>query len=84
MEAEGEFWRFTSLSLRRLFEGVFPGNQVDVKSFGNVLAAVAFLHGFAVEDLRPEDLEYCDRDYEVSISLRAVKPVGLLAHQQPP
>ncbi|HMD83184.1 MAG TPA: methyltransferase domain-containing protein [Terriglobia bacterium] len=74
MENEGEFWRFTELCLRRLFEEVFPKGQVDVQAYGNVLAAVAFLHGFAVEDLRREDLEYCDPDFEVTISLRAAKP----------
>ncbi|MGD0222633.1 MAG: methyltransferase domain-containing protein [Terriglobia bacterium] len=73
MENGEEFWRFTSLSLRRLFEEVFPKNQVEVNTYGNVFAAVAFLHGFAVEDLRREDLECHDPDYEVSISLRAVK-----------
>lgn len=79
MENGEEFWRFTSLSLRRLFEEVFPRDHVDVKSYGNVLAAIAFLHGFAVEDLRREDLEYCDPDYEVTITLRAVKPKLLVA-----
>ena len=71
---EEEYWRFTSLALRRLFEEVFPKDQVEVKTFGNVLAAVAFLHGLAVEDLREKDLDLRDPDYEVSIALRAVKP----------
>jgi SAM-dependent methyltransferase len=77
-EREGEYWRFTTLSLRRLFEEVFPRDHVEVKACGNVLAAISFLHGFAVEDLRREDLEYCDPDFEVSISLRAVKPKAAL------
>jgi len=74
MENEGEFWRFTDLCLRRLFEEVFPKEQVHVQAHGNVLAAIAFLHGFAAEDLRRQDLEYCDPDFEVTISLRAAKP----------
>jgi SAM-dependent methyltransferase len=74
MEEWGEHWRFTTLSLSRLFEEVFPAKNVEVRASGNVLAAVAFLHGFAVEDLRAEDLEYRDPDYQVSIALRAVKP----------
>ena len=69
-----EYWRFTSLALRRLFAEAFPQDHVDVRTYGNVLAAVAFLHGLAVEDVRREDLEPRDPDYEVSISLRAVKP----------
>jgi SAM-dependent methyltransferase len=74
MEIGGEYWRFTTLSLRRLFEEVFPKDNVEVKAHGNVLAAIAFLHGLAVEDLRREDLDYFDRDFEVSITVRAVKP----------
>lgn len=69
-----EYWRFTSLALRRLFEEAFPKDQVEVKTFGNVLASTAFLHGLAVEDLCEGDLDLCDPDYEVSIALRAVKP----------
>jgi SAM-dependent methyltransferase len=74
METCGDYWRFTSLSLRRLFEGVFPKDHVESKAYGNVLAAMAFLHGLAVEDLQREALEYHDPDFEVSIALRAVKP----------
>ena len=77
METCGDYWRFTTLSLRRLFEEVFPKDSVEVEASGNVLAAVAFLHGLAVEDLRPEDLDRHDPDFEVSIALRAVKPVDV-------
>ncbi len=71
---EADCWRFTSPGLRRLFEEFFPKDHLDVQAYGNVLAAVAFLHGFAVEDLRREDLEYCDPDYQVLTTLRAIKP----------
>jgi SAM-dependent methyltransferase len=71
----GDYWRFTSLSLRRLFEEVFPDSCITVKASGNILAAVAFLHGMAVEDLRRRDLECEDPDFPISIALRAVKPM---------
>jgi SAM-dependent methyltransferase len=80
----GEYWRFTTLSLRRPFEEVFPKDHVEVKAYGNVLAAIAFLHGLAVEDLQRDDLKYHDPDYEVTIALRAVKPQAGLAAYQPP
>jgi SAM-dependent methyltransferase len=83
MVKSGDYWRFTTLSLRRLFEEAFPRDHVEVMAYGNVLAAVAFLHGLAVEDLRREDLEYHDPDYEVTIALRAVKPKGAPPSQQP-
>ena len=74
LEQGGDYWRFTTLSIRRLFEEVFPAENIEVKAYGNVLAAIAFMHGYAVEDLKKKDLEYYDPDYQVSIALRAVKP----------
>jgi SAM-dependent methyltransferase len=75
MEYCGDYWRFTSVSLRRLFEEVFPAANVTVEAHGNVLAAIAFLHGIAVEEVRREDLDYNDRNFELSVLLKAVKPV---------
>jgi SAM-dependent methyltransferase len=69
----GDYWRFTTRSARRLFEEIFPANGVSVEAYGNVLTAIAFLHGLAVEDLKSRELELHDPDYEVLISVRAVK-----------
>ena len=74
MEKWGEYWRLTTLSAERLFGEVFPAKNMTIKAYGNVLAAVAFLHGIAVEELEAQELDYSDPDYEVSISVRAVKP----------
>lgn len=73
----GDFWRFTSLSLLRLFQEEFPADCVTVESHGNVLAAVAFLHGLAVEELSAEELDQRDPLFELSILLKAVKPLRL-------
>ncbi len=43
MERWGDYWRFTSMSARRLFEEAFPADHVVVQSYGNVLTATAFL-----------------------------------------
>jgi SAM-dependent methyltransferase len=74
MDRWGDYWRFTSRSARRLFEETFPATSVVVEPHGNVLAAIAFLHGLAREDLHREELDYRDPDYEVLITVRAVKP----------
>lgn len=71
VDAWGEYWHFTSQSARRLFEEVFSPAGVDVTVYGNVLAAVAFLHGLAAEELRPDELDYLDPDYEVIIGIKA-------------
>lgn len=74
MDRWGEYWRFTRLSAGRLFEEVFPTGNLEVQAYGNVLAAVAFLHGLAVADLRRKELDHQDPDYEVLVAVRAAKP----------
>jgi len=71
----GDFWRFTHLSLRRLFEEFFPSRCITVETGGNVFAATAFLYGISVEELPAKKLEYNDPDYQLSVLLRAVKPL---------
>ncbi len=67
-------WALTTLAARHLFEEAFPGANVEIEAYGNVLAAVAFLEGLAVRELRREELDHHDPDYELLISVRAVKP----------
>jgi glycosyltransferase involved in cell wall biosynthesis len=74
MEHWGDYWRFTTLSSRKLFEEVFPSEHSTVKAFGNVCTALAFLHGLAAQELRQEELDHLDPDYEVLIAVRAMKP----------
>jgi SAM-dependent methyltransferase len=73
MESWGDFWRFTSLSARRLFEEFFDPSQVTLETYGNVLTAAAFLYGFAAQDLRRSELDVRDPDYQVLIAVKAVK-----------
>jgi glycosyltransferase involved in cell wall biosynthesis len=73
MDRWGDYWRFTSRSAQRLFETAFPSGHIAVQAHGNVLVATAFLHGLSTRDLRPHELEYRDPDYEVLITVRAVK-----------
>lgn len=74
MDQWGQYWRFTSLSARRLFEEVFPAPNVQVNTDGNVLAAVALLQGISTQELSPKELDHFDADYEVTITVRAQKP----------
>ena len=73
IDLSGDFWRFTSLSARRLFEEAFAPEDVHVQTYGTVLAAASFLYGLASEDLRQHELEVRDPDYEVTIGVRATK-----------
>jgi SAM-dependent methyltransferase len=67
------YWAFTSRSAQRLFEEIFPAANVAVKTYGNVLAAIAFLEGLAVTELKRDELDYHDPLYSVLIAVRAVK-----------
>jgi ubiquinone/menaquinone biosynthesis C-methylase UbiE len=73
-EMWGEYWRFTSLSARYLFEEFFPKQNIAVRSYGNVLAAISFLEGLAAEDLKKRELDTMDPNYELIVAVRAVKP----------
>jgi SAM-dependent methyltransferase len=72
----GEYWHLTAQSARRLFAEAFSAGSVAVWTYGNVLAAVASLHGLAAEELQPEELDYQDPNYEVLVAVRAQKADG--------
>jgi glycosyltransferase involved in cell wall biosynthesis/SAM-dependent methyltransferase len=76
-------WGFTPISARRLFGDAFGDGNVEVESYGNVLAATAFLHGMAAEELEEEELDHPDPNYPMSIHVRAVKPGRSDAWWQP-
>jgi SAM-dependent methyltransferase len=71
--AEDWYWSFTALSVQRLFAEVFPAADLSIETFGNLLTAAAFLQGLSVTELRPADLEYCDANYQLLITVRAEK-----------
>jgi SAM-dependent methyltransferase len=74
MDRWGDYWRFTSLSARRIFEEAgFSQPDTTVEVHGNVLVATAFLQGLSTKDLRTDELNHQDPDYEVLITVRAVK-----------
>lgn len=67
-------WSFTELSVRRLFEEHFDAAFIQTETFGNVLAAAAFLYGLGRDELTRAELDHRDADYEMLIALRARKP----------
>jgi glycosyltransferase involved in cell wall biosynthesis/SAM-dependent methyltransferase len=83
MQRWGHYWSFTTLSVRLLFEEAFPAPSIRVEAFGNVLATTAFLHGLAAEELRPDELDYRDPDYEFLITIAAVKPLDDVGEPAP-
>lgn len=76
MDRWGDFWRFTDLSARRLFEAEFESANVTVRTHGCVGSACAFLHGLAAEELDAELLAAVDPDYQVLITVVATAPAS--------
>jgi len=75
MDRWGDYWRFTTRSAQKLCEEVFPAANIEVAGYGNVLVAIASIHGMALQDLDEGELDYHDPDYDIVIAVRAVKPV---------
>lgn len=72
-DAWGEYWRITAQSAERLIGEAFPGGNVGVVTYGNVLTAMCALHGVASEEVRRTELDHHDPDFEVIVAVRAVK-----------
>jgi len=71
----GEYWHLTTQSAEALFSETFPHANTDVKSYGNVLSAVSFLHGLAAEELSSQDLQINDPNFEVLVTARVAKAI---------
>jgi SAM-dependent methyltransferase len=69
----GEYWRFTTQSAEAVFAETFPDSEVEVRPWGNVLTATAYLYGLAAEELTREELDSLDPDFEVIVSVKARK-----------
>jgi len=69
-------WGFTRVSARNLVAEAFPGGTVEIETFGNVVAAIASLHGLSADELTAEELAHHDPEYQLSIGIRVRKAVG--------
>jgi hypothetical protein len=74
LKSNQHYWNFTSLALQCLLGEVFPNDGITIKPYGNVMTAIAALHGLSSGRFKPQDLNFFDRDYEVLIGVCAVKP----------
>lgn len=71
-----DYWRLTPASAAALCAEAFGADEVTVESYGNVLTAVALLHGLTVEDLRPRELAHGDPSYPLIVGICATKASG--------
>lgn len=71
--SEQWYWAMTDLATERLFGEVFGPEQVTVRGYGNVLAAVAFLEGLAWREIPRRKLDHHDPQYHLLSTVRAVR-----------
>jgi SAM-dependent methyltransferase len=68
-----DYWRLTAASCSALFGEVFGAENITVRSYGNMLAAIAFLTGMAHQELSEHELDVEDWRFPVIVAVRAVK-----------
>ncbi len=71
---DGDYWRFTEASLRRLFAKLLPLDRFEITGYGNVLACAALLYGLAPEELTSEELDHHDPYFPLLYGIRAMRP----------
>jgi SAM-dependent methyltransferase len=74
----GAMWSysFTQHALARMATEAFDGWSVAITSYGNVLAALAFLHGLGRDELTAAELDVAHVEYAIVHAMRVVKPAG--------
>jgi glycosyltransferase involved in cell wall biosynthesis/SAM-dependent methyltransferase len=70
---ENWLWAFTDKSMIRIMEETFPGASIDLKTYGNVYIATAFIYGLGLPEIKHEFLDVHDPCYQVIIAIRATK-----------
>jgi SAM-dependent methyltransferase len=72
-EAPADYWRFTADALDFLLKQQFGTASITLRSYGNVLSAVAMLMGMAREELSTRELNAVDARFPVVVAGRAIK-----------
>ena len=67
------YWSFTDRAMVQLTKELFPEANVEVKTYGNVLSATAFLYGMGLPEVPKEKLDHNDPFFQVTVTVKAVK-----------
>jgi len=70
---EKVYWRFTPYSVKYIFGKYFRSKNIDIKTYGNVLAGQYFWVGMSQQDVNIADLEITDVRYPCIVTLVAIK-----------
>ena len=72
----GDYWRYSREGWIEVLSRAWAGCEIEVRSHGNCLAAVAAMLGLALEELTPAELDVTDPRYPVLISVACRKPLA--------
>lgn len=80
----GSSWQysFTDLAVRRMGDECFAGCAITVRSHGNVLTAVAFLHGLGVGELTRAELDEHHVEHSLVHTVRVETPLDRRDEQE--
>lgn len=67
------FWSFNDHSMKKLFSDLFPASTCKIQTYGNVYAAIAFLHGVGIDEVDLAKLDVRDTAYDVVVTIRLTK-----------
>jgi hypothetical protein len=70
-----EYWRMTECGWREVLARVWPGCEIEVRTHGNYVSAVASIMGLAQEELTERELNRHDPRFPVLISIKGRKPL---------
>ena len=66
-------WSFNEASIQKICSELFFEESYSISSFGNVYAAVCFLHGIGLTEVDKTKLDVRDQAYDVILTLRLTK-----------
>jgi SAM-dependent methyltransferase len=66
-------WSFTKASMTKMLNEIFPPQNIEVNTHGNVYVATAFLYGMGLPEVRKENMDFHDPHYQVIITAKAIK-----------
>ncbi len=75
---KGEYPTYVTPSLaKKLFEELFPAENLNISGYGNLLTLTALQYGLAAQEIKEKDLDFHDPNYEIITAVKAVKAVKL-------
>jgi hypothetical protein len=77
LDDAADYWHLSPAGWGEVAARAWPGCAITVEGHGNCLAAIAALHGIAVEELDRDELDEHDPRYPVLVTVACRKPGAL-------